>query len=484
MHSPTRTVLILIVCAAVLGGYARTSAADPAANKEALRRCNQEAWSQGLLAVVDEVVAPGYVYHEPALGEIYGADGLKQAITVYRTAYPDLNFTIDDMIAEGDLVAMRWSAAGTHQDELMGIPATGLETTTVGINIARFEDGKIVEEWSSWDVLGLMMQLGVVTPPRPGPEFYVWDAPSDIAGDPGEPAENKLLVLRVKSQFWNGKDIAGLDDTHHANAIGHDISFPAQPGYESYREGCLAYQLAFPDLHQTTDAIFAEGDKVVVRWTATGTQQGELLGMPASGNQATYEGITIYRLADGKVAESWWAYDALGLIEQITSPPEYSPVGTWIVTVSTPDGNITLVHIIHPQDAEGTRFGGFMYQVNANPTLFGMVPDGEQSGSWATQTIKTGPNTFESSMVVYTTRQAEGPLAETVTLSTSNAKWTITGPDTNEGTSTLSVYMADQDADGDGMPDEGQEPTICMPFAYTSRRLTSIPECVPTPMPE
>jgi len=149
--------------------------------------------------------------------------------------------------------------------------------------MARSKDGKIVEEWSSWDVMGLMQQLGVVTPPCPGSEFYLWDTPSGIAGDPRDPVLNKHLVLRVKAQFWNGKDIAGLDDTHHSNAIGHDPSLPSPPTYDVYRRACLMYQLAFPDFHVAMDTIFAEADKVVARWTATGTHQGEFMGIPASG---------------------------------------------------------------------------------------------------------------------------------------------------------------------------------------------------------
>ncbi len=76
------------------------------------------------------------------------------------------------------------------------------------IATARIVDGKIQETWNSWDELGLLQQLGVVQPARPEPENYTWDAPSDIVGDAGDPALNELLVLRVKAQFWNGKDIA------------------------------------------------------------------------------------------------------------------------------------------------------------------------------------------------------------------------------------------------------------------------------------
>jgi steroid delta-isomerase-like uncharacterized protein len=485
MLTAIRSTLILCVAAIVLNGLLNTAVADIEANKEAFRRINQEAWSQGQLSVVDEFVAPEYVYHEVALGEIPGPEGLKQAIMVYRTAYPDLTFTINDVIGEGNLVAMRWSAKGIHQGELMGIPATGLETTSVGINIARFDDaGMIVEEWTHWDLAGLMQQLGVVQPPRPGPEFYLWDAESDITGDPGDPAENKLLVLRIKKQFWNGKDIAGLDDTHHTNAIGHDPSIPGVPGYEAYRQSSMMFQVALPDQHVAVDDMIAETDKVVVRWTATGTHQGDLMGIPATEKQVKYTGITIYRIADGKVAETWWAYDGFGLVQQITSPPEWPTGGNWLLTIPSPMGNTTMVHTVWPQDAAGTRFGGVLWKVNANPTLYGMFPEVETGVQfWATESVRIGPNTYRTDMITYGTKAGDGPLDQTAAIHVGTSTWTMTGPDTNEGQTLLASYLPEQDADGDGLPDAGQEPVACTPFPFTSKRVKIMSPCVPPPMP-
>jgi steroid delta-isomerase-like uncharacterized protein len=95
---------------------------------------------------------------------VEGPEGLKQLVMMYRTGYPDLVFTIEDLLADGDKVIVRWSCAGTHRGELMGIPATGKRTTTSGISISRFEGGKVVEEWVRWDALGWLQQLGVVPP--------------------------------------------------------------------------------------------------------------------------------------------------------------------------------------------------------------------------------------------------------------------------------------------------------------------------------
>jgi steroid delta-isomerase-like uncharacterized protein len=485
MCSATRIMLVLITCIVALGGSVPMAAADTEANKATFLRVLDEAWSGGQFAVIDEVVALGFVYHEPALGDIPGPEGLKQTIMGYRMAYPDLKFTSEEMIAEGDLVAMRWTARGTQNGELMGIPATGLATTSVGINIACFDaDGKMVEQWSSWDVLGLMQQLGAVQPGRPGPENYLWDTPSDLTGDPGTLAENKLLVLRVKSQFWNGKDIAGLDETHLPSAFGNNPAIIGPATYEAYREACVMYQTVFPDFHQTTDAIFAEGDKVVVRWTATGTQQGELLGMPASGKQVKYSGITIYRVADGKIAESWWAYDVMGLVQQITSPPEQSAAGVWVLSVPTPMGTILMLHNNQAQDTTGTRFGGTVLHVNDNANNFGMFPDVDTSTGWVSQTVRTGPDTFASTMLEYGTKRRENAPDELMTIGISTSTWQITGSDTKEGQATYAVYLASQDADGDGFPDEGEEPVSCTPFTFTGRRLWVMPDCELTALPE
>jgi hypothetical protein len=204
------------------------------------------------------------------------------------------------------------------------------------------------------------------------------------------------------------------------------------------------------------------------------------MGIPASDRYVTYAGATIYRLADGKVAETWWAYDAMGMVQQLTAAQEWRPHGTWIVTVPSPMGDLTFLHVIAPADSSG-RHSGVLWQVNANPTFFGTFPDftgGSQF--WATETVRTAPNTYETGMLVYNTLPVEGLLEQIGSIGVANVTWTITGPDTNEGEAILSTYLADQDADGDGLPDEGQEPTICTPFPFTSKRFKTMPACVPT----
>jgi steroid delta-isomerase-like uncharacterized protein len=129
-----------------------------------VRRHTEEFWNKGNLDISAQVHASDMVFHDALSPELCGAEAYKQFVAAYRTAFPDLHFTIEDVIAAGDKVASRWTCVGTHQGELMGIPPTGKQTTTTGIDIFRIVDGKIVEEWVNWSTMALMQQLGVIPP--------------------------------------------------------------------------------------------------------------------------------------------------------------------------------------------------------------------------------------------------------------------------------------------------------------------------------
>ncbi|NJO24372.1 MAG: ester cyclase [Sphingomonadales bacterium] len=130
-------------------------------NKARIRRVIEEAYSQGNLAVVDEVAASNLVIHTTSQ-DIRGRDGAKQYVAMMRTAFPDLHFTIEDQIAVGDMVVTRWTAWGTHKGIFQGVPATGREIRLMGTDIDRMTDGRVVECWAHVDELGLMQQLGAI----------------------------------------------------------------------------------------------------------------------------------------------------------------------------------------------------------------------------------------------------------------------------------------------------------------------------------
>ncbi len=140
-------------------------------NKAVVRRYIEEAFNQGNLDVVDEVIATDGVHHANVWDEpLRGPDERRQAVARWRNAFPDLRMTLDELIAEGEKVSYRWTARGTHQGEFLGIAPTGKQMTTTGIVIERLTNGKFTEGWTSSDTLGLMRQLGGIPEPRPPEE--------------------------------------------------------------------------------------------------------------------------------------------------------------------------------------------------------------------------------------------------------------------------------------------------------------------------
>jgi steroid delta-isomerase-like uncharacterized protein len=135
-------------------------------NKAIVRRAFNELFTEGDLDVADEVFAPDYVGHDPALTyDMHGPEQFKQFVLMYRIAFPDLELTVEDQVAEGDEVVTRFTARGTHRGELMGIPPTGRKVVVTGISIDRMVNGKTVESWTNYDVLSMMQQLGIIPMP-------------------------------------------------------------------------------------------------------------------------------------------------------------------------------------------------------------------------------------------------------------------------------------------------------------------------------
>ena len=134
---------------------------------KALSRRFIEGYVQGDLAIVDELLAPDFVFHDPSskTGEVHAED-MKASIEWIHSAFPDAQVTIEDQVAEGDKVVSRYTVSGTHQGEIMGAAPTGRLVTHTGHQTDRFEGGKIVESWTNWDALGLLQEIGAI--PSPG----------------------------------------------------------------------------------------------------------------------------------------------------------------------------------------------------------------------------------------------------------------------------------------------------------------------------
>jgi steroid delta-isomerase-like uncharacterized protein len=135
-------------------------------NKAVVRRINEEVWNKGDLDVIDELIEDEAVITVIGAPEpVRGPRGFREFVAMYRTAFPDLRLTVEEQVGEGEIVVTRWTATGTHEGDLMGIPATGKQATTAGININRISGGKLVQGWGLFDQLGLLQQLGAVSVP-------------------------------------------------------------------------------------------------------------------------------------------------------------------------------------------------------------------------------------------------------------------------------------------------------------------------------
>jgi len=130
------------------------------ANKALVRRNFEAIWSQGNLAVVDEILAPDYTGHIATLPEaVRGVEAFKQLIAMYHFSFPDTRFEIKDQIAEGSKVASRWIAYGTHRGEFMGIAPSGQAMSVTGMSFHRIADGRIQESWDDWDALSMLQGM-------------------------------------------------------------------------------------------------------------------------------------------------------------------------------------------------------------------------------------------------------------------------------------------------------------------------------------
>jgi predicted ester cyclase len=134
------------------------------ASKAVVRRLFEDILSDGELDVADEIIAAGYQDSGPVAvpGIPPGPEGMKMFATGYRTAFPDIHFTIEEQIAEGDVVVTRWTSTATHTGELDEIPPSNNAVNCSGVSIDRVVDGKMVEGWGVFDELGMLRQMGVI----------------------------------------------------------------------------------------------------------------------------------------------------------------------------------------------------------------------------------------------------------------------------------------------------------------------------------
>ena len=132
----------------------------------------------------------------------------------------------------------------------------------------------------------------------------------------GDTEANKALTLRYWEEVANKGNLDLIEEICAPDYVCHEVDQDIR-GPEGVRQFIFMLRAAFPDLHVTVEDVIAEGDKIVQRWTGRGTHQGELMGIPPTGNRVSVDGITISRFKDGKVSEEWEVYDMMGMMQQL-----------------------------------------------------------------------------------------------------------------------------------------------------------------------
>ncbi len=131
--------------------------------KDIVRRFSVEVWNKGNMDMLGDVLAANYVYHDPDAPDIHTLDDYRQFISNIRTHFPDARYAIEDIIAEGDRVMVRYTFSGTHREgHVYGVPPSGKKVEHAGVAIYRFEAWKVLEVWDIWDAAGVMRRLGAI----------------------------------------------------------------------------------------------------------------------------------------------------------------------------------------------------------------------------------------------------------------------------------------------------------------------------------
>ncbi|RKH59297.1 ester cyclase [Corallococcus llansteffanensis] len=289
-------------------------------NKAILRRWLDEGWCKGNVDVADELISTDFTVHGAGGQAIQsGRQGVKDLVLEWRRGFPDGQMRVLDELGEGDLVGVRLLWTGTHLGPFYGVPPSGRRVTCVSLGIDRIQDGRISEGWGELDMLGLMQRIngvpGAASRARPDRGL---EEPTQTWATLSSASANKALVRRVLQSIEDGD----LDAIREACDVDSYVEHVPGQGTLLLDEALRADSLlraSLPDLTFTLDEgrMVAEGDRVLVRGTFSGTHTGApLLDAPPSGKELLWGGIDIFRVSAGRLTERWRCSDTLRLMQQ------------------------------------------------------------------------------------------------------------------------------------------------------------------------
>lgn len=294
-----------------------------AENEAVAVRFFTEALGQGDLDAIDEIYAPDGRHNAAFFPVAPSTEEIKGFLGALRVAFPDIQITMDHVISDGEFVVVHWTQTGKFEGPLQGYPPTGEPVTWTGINIFELDCGQIVESWAVSDTL-TQLGLGVGTDAESlaTPAVAATPAADCVASSEAENA----AVAEQLTEVWNTRDTSFYEDLSHPVAV-HDVGLgDAAVGVDAIQEYHQALYEAFPNLAVVQEEVIADGDLVVIRFSATGTHEGAFFGIESTGTEAIWAGITIYRFECGQVVERWSdisgfdLFRQLGALEPVATP--------------------------------------------------------------------------------------------------------------------------------------------------------------------
>jgi steroid delta-isomerase-like uncharacterized protein len=268
--------------------------------------------NQGDIDMTMDVFADSFVDHQVVPG---GASlgntkaDVRQAHEMLKMAFPDVRFTLEDLLVEGNSVVMRVSGEGTQQGPFFGSPATGKHIKWTGVRLLRYEDGRFAEGTSELDQVGILQQMGII-PAAPTNNHY-------------DPEGNKVVVRRLIDDL-NAGDSGAYDAAMAPDVIIHlESDETPHKGTRWLKMDDAALYGAFHDLTRQIESITASGDRLATRLRFSGTHSGAYMGVPGTGNSYAWSGVIIDRFEDGKIVERWMNIDRFTLLAQVGIIPSF-----------------------------------------------------------------------------------------------------------------------------------------------------------------
>lgn len=301
-----------------------TPAAELERNKQIVRCFKECQGRPDEAAVMREILAPGYRRLRGGMANL-AANARDQNFAEtrhgLRGAFPDRSDFIEEMVADGDRVGMRWRLTGTHRGELFGIAATGRKIDIWELGVFRLANGRITEGWFMADEIGLLRQLGVNLPPRrdgsrvqPPPPVtgeYAEAVLQQLAAGPDSAQQrNKMVAVRSKTASPPPADRA-----HHRLrqwGMQHARDYAESKGLEKFDP-----MSAFPDRRDDITGVLAEGGRVWLLFNLRGTHTRSFYGLPPTGRPVAMAEVGIMAFDGGRWTQSWYYADGLGMLLQL-----------------------------------------------------------------------------------------------------------------------------------------------------------------------